>query len=114
MVRDQQGRDAGIVHPEPDAVAGDAWLGDLEDRRADPVAVADADCVVAQPVDREVLAELAEDEVVSSELVLPVPVRADLVDEDRALLAAVPAQIPLAVTVDVQSAAPGAARRQPP
>ena len=88
----------------PDAVAGDARLGDLEDGVADPVAVADAHLVVAEPVDGEVLAELSVDEVVSAELAFPVPVRVDLVDEHRALLAAVPAEIALAVAVDVELA----------
>ena len=108
-VRDEQRRDARVVHPDPDAVAGDARLGDLEDRGADPVAVADADLVVAQSLDREVLAELAVDEVASSELALPVPVGVDLVDEDRALLAAVPGQIALTVAVDVEPAHPARA-----
>src|SRR4051812_36742830 len=67
-VRDEQRRNAGVVHADPDAVASDAWLGDLEDGAADPVAVPDADLVVAQPVDGEVLAELPVDEIVSFEL----------------------------------------------
>ena len=88
----------------PDAVAGDAGLGDFEDGGADPVAVADADLVVAQSVDGEVLAELPVDEVASSELALPVAVGVDLVDEHGALLAAVPGEIALAVAVDVEPA----------
>ena len=103
-VRDEQRGDARVVHADPDAVAGDARLGDLEDGGADPVAVADAHLVVAEPLDREVLAELSVDEVASSELAFPVPVRVDLVDEHRALLAAVPAEIALAVAVDVEPA----------
>src|SRR5262245_50415127 len=81
-VRDEQGRDARIVHADADAVAGDPRLCDLEERGADSVAVADTDLVVAQPVDREVLAELAVHEVVPYELALPVEVRLELVDED--------------------------------
>ena len=88
----------------PDAVAGDARLGDLEDGGADPVAVADADLVVAQPVDGEVLAELPVDEVVSTELAFPVAVGVELVDEHGALLAAVPGEVALAVAVDVEPA----------
>ena len=91
----------------PDAVAGDARLGDLEDGGADPVAVADADLVVAEALDGEVLAELPVDEVAAAELALPVPVGLDLVDEHGALLAAVPGQVALAVAVDVEPAAPG-------
>ena len=103
-VRDEQRGDARVVHAEPDAVAGHARLGDLEDGGADPVPVADAHLVVAQPIDREVLAELSVDEVASSELTFPVPVRVDLVDEHRALLAAVPTEVALAVAVEVELA----------
>ena len=62
-VGDEQRRDARIVHANPHAVTGDAGLRDLEEGGADPVAVADADLVVAQPFHREVLAELPVDEV---------------------------------------------------
>ena len=47
-----------LVHANSDAVAGDPRLSHLEQRSPDPVAVADADLVVRQPLDREVLAEL--------------------------------------------------------
>ena len=57
-VGDQQRRDARIVHANPDAVTRHAGLGDLEEGGADPVAVADADLAVAQPLHREVLSEL--------------------------------------------------------
>src|SRR4051794_16494141 len=103
-VRDEQGRNARVVHADAHAVTGDAGLRDFEDGSADPVAVADAHLVVAESLDREVLAELPVDEVASSELAFPVPVGVELVDEDGALLAAVTAQIPLAVPVDVELA----------
>ena len=67
---------------------------DLEHRAADPVPVADAHLVVGQSLDGEVLAELAVTEVVAAELLLPVAVRVHLVDEHRALLAAVAARSP--------------------
>src|SRR5207253_1879043 len=99
-----QGGDARGVHADPDAVAGDAGLRDLEDGGADLVTVADADLVVAEPCDGEVLAELSVDEVVASELAFPGSIGLDLVDEHRALLAAVPRQIALTVAVDVELA----------
>src|SRR6185312_1571313 len=104
VVGDEQRRHARLAEPHADAEAGDPRLGDLELGVADAVAVADADLVVAEPLDGEVLAELAELEVVPVEVLLPVPVRLDLVDEHRALLAAVPVEVALAVAVDVQPA----------
>src|SRR3954453_4888603 len=101
-VRDEQRRNARIVHAEPNAVARHPRLRHFEDRGADLVPIADAHLVVARSFDREVLAELAVDEVVSSELAFPVAVGVELVDEDRALLAAMAAEIALAVAVDVQ------------
>src|SRR5215213_9528480 len=102
VVGDEQGGNPRVVHADPDAVTGDAGLADLEDGGADPVAVADADLVVTEPVDREVLAELPVDEVVASELAFPVPIGVDLVDEHGALLAAMPLEVALTVAVDVE------------
>ena len=84
-------------------------MGDLEDGGADPVAVADADLVVAQPLDGEVLAELPVDEVVPAELAFPVAIGVALVDEHGALLTAVPGEIALPVAVDVELAHPARA-----
>ena len=98
----QQGRHLRLVHANPDAVAGDARLGDLEQGRADPVAVADADLVVRQSLDGEVLAELPVDEIAAAQPLLPVAIRFDLIDEDRALLSAVAGEIALAVALDVE------------
>jgi hypothetical protein len=104
MVRDEQSRNARVVHPDPDSVARNARLRDLEDGATDLVAVADADFVVGQPFDREVLAELSIDEVVSPKLSFPVAVGVPLVDEDGTLLATVPGKIALPVAVDVELA----------
>ena len=113
-VRDEERRHARLVHPDPDPIARDPRLGDLEHRRADAIPVADADVVVAEPLDREVLAELAEREVVTLQLVLPVTVRLELVHEHGALFAAVPFEIALAVAVDVQAPDRPRARRPLP
>ena len=91
-----------LVHADPDPVARHPRLGDLEQGGADAVPVADAHLVVAEPVDGEVLTELAEDEVVALQLLAPVVVRVELIDVHRALLAPVPGAIALAVAVDVQ------------
>ena len=60
--------------------------------------------VVGEPLDREVLAELPVAEIVAAEKFLPVAVGLDLVDEHGAIDAAMPAQVALPVTVDVEAA----------
>src|SRR5581483_5469060 len=104
VMRDEQRGHRGFAEPDADAVARHAWLGDLEDRLADLVAIADAARVVGQPVDREVLAELAVREVAAPEFALPVPVGLDLVNEHGAMLAAVRGSVGLVVPVDVDLA----------
>src|SRR5205814_2089043 len=66
-VSDQQSRHPGLVHPQAHPVTGHPRLGDLEQRTADAVPVADAHLLVGQPFDGEVLAELAVLEVVAPE-----------------------------------------------
>jgi hypothetical protein len=61
--------------------------------------VADAHGIVGQSFHREVLAELSVDEVDPRQLLLPIAIRFDLVDEDGALLTAVPGQVALTVSV---------------
>src|SRR5262249_15777422 len=78
----QECRHPGVVPPKADAIAGDAGLSALEQSAADLVTVADAHGIVWQPFDREVLAELPVDEVGPLQLLLPVAIRFDLVDED--------------------------------
>ena len=103
-VGDEQGGNPRVVHPNPDPEARHSRLGDFEDGGADFVAIAYADLVIAQALDREVLAELSVDEVVSAELAFPVAIRLDLVDEDCPVLAAVGFPIRLVVSVDVDLA----------
>ena len=59
VVGDEHRGDARVVHADPDAVAGDPGLRDLEDGSADLVAIADADLVIGESFHGEVLAELA-------------------------------------------------------
>ena len=60
--------------------------------------------IVGQSFDREVLAELSVNEILPLQLLLPVAIRFDLVDEDGALLAPVTAFVALTVPVQIQSA----------
>ena len=99
--RRQQRRHPWLVHADPDAIAGHAWLRDLEQRAADAVTVADAHDVVGQPLDGEVFAELPVNEVGPPEPLLPVAIGFDLVNEDRALFTTMPFPISLAVTVQI-------------
>jgi hypothetical protein len=102
VVRDEQGGQLGFAESHADAKTRDARLCDLELGLTDAIPVADVDVVVAESVDREVLPELADLEVVAAEVILPVAVRLDLVDEHSALLTTVSVEISLAVAVDVE------------
>lgn len=104
----QQCRHPGLAHADADAIAGHARLSHLEERGTDPVAVADAHGIVGQSFEREVLAELSVDEVGPIQLVLPVAIRFDLVDEDGSLFTPVPGQVALTVSLEVQPADPTA------
>src|SRR5262249_12700850 len=97
----QQCRHPGLVHPDADAVAGHARLRDLEQCAADSITVADANGFVRQSFDREVLAELSVDEVGPVQLLLPIAIRFDLVEEDAALPTAMAGQIALPVSVQI-------------
>src|SRR5262249_44705378 len=99
----QQRRHPGLVGANAEAIAGHAWLGDLEQRAADPVAVADADAIVGQILDREVFAKLADDEG-RLQPILPVAMRLDLIDVDGTLLTAMAGEVTLAVAIQVQPA----------
>ena len=100
----QQCRHPGFVHPNADAIAGHARLRDLEQCAADLITVADAHGIVGQAFDREVLAELSVDEVGPLQPLLPIAMRFDLVHEDGSLLTAVPGQVTLTVSVEIQPA----------
>jgi hypothetical protein len=101
-MRHQQSRDSRIIHTNPNAIAGHAWLRHLEQGIADAITVADADRVIRKSVDREVLAELAERKVIAAERVFPISIRIDLVDHHGALLAAMTAKIALSISLEVQ------------
>ena len=83
-----------MVHPNADAVASDTRLRDLEARAAYPKAIPDTHLIVWQALNREVLAELSVDKVRPFQSLLPVTVRLELIDNDRALLPPWPARSP--------------------
>jgi len=86
-----------LTHPDAEPVAGDARLRHFEQRASDPEPVADANLGVGQAVDREILAKLPVNEVIAAKLCLPIIVGLKLINEDRAMLAAMALQIALAV-----------------
>src|SRR6516225_6838214 len=105
----QQRRHPGLVHPNADAIARYARCSDLEQCTADSITVADTNGIVRQSLDREVLAELSVDKVGPLQVLLPVAIRFDLVDEDGLLLTAVANQIALTVSFQIQPTDPTAA-----
>src|SRR6516225_637664 len=105
----QQCGHPGLVHPNADAIAGNARLSDLEQRAADLITVADVHGIVGQSLDREVFTELSVDEVGPLQLLLPIAIRFDLVDEDGLLLTPVADQVALTVSFQIQPADPTAA-----
>src|SRR5215469_2578382 len=97
----QQCRHPGFVHPNADAIAGDARLRDLEKCAANPVTIADARGIVGHSCDGEILAELSVNQVSPLQLLLPIAIRFDLIDEDGSLLTTVAGQVPLTVSLEI-------------
>jgi len=97
--RCQQCRHQWLAQSNGDAIAGNARLSNLKQRVADPITVTDAHRIVGQSFDGEVLAELSVDEVGALQLLLPMAIRFNLVDEDRPLFASMSAQVALTVSL---------------
>src|SRR5215469_11824318 len=64
--------------------------------------IANAHFSICQSFDRKILSELAVGKVVPTELVLPITIRFDLVDKNGPVFAAMPRQVSLAVSIDVE------------
>jgi hypothetical protein len=101
-VRDHQRRHFRVIETQTEPVASDARLADFEDGAADPVTVADKDLCVGQSIDREILAEIAMNEVRPAKMIGPVTVRIELVDHEGALLAAVARQVGLSIANQIE------------
>ena len=104
VMGDKQIRHLGLAEPHAHPEARHPRLGYLELRLADAVAVADADLVVAEAGDGEVLAEHPRHQIVTVEVAPPMVVGLGLVDHHGPLFAAVAAEVALTVSVDVQPA----------
>lgn len=100
----QQCGHSRLIHSNTDAITGHARLSDPENCVANPVTITDTYLIVGQSFDSEVLAELSGDKIRSFQLVLPIVIRLDLVNEDRSLLTSMPGQIALTVSFQIQPA----------
>jgi hypothetical protein len=105
----QQCRHPRLVHSNADPIAGHARLCDLEHGAADLITIANANAIVGQSFDREILAELSVDEVGPLELLPPEAIRLYLIDEDGSLLTTVTGQVALTISVQIQPPDPTAA-----
>jgi hypothetical protein len=77
--------------------------------------IANAHLSIRQSLDCKILSELAIGKVVSAELVLPITLRFNLIDKHCPLFAAMPRQISLAVSIDIEpSCHPSALNRRLP
>src|SRR5712671_1991142 len=101
-VRDEQCGHLRLVHADADPVTCDARLRHFKQGAPDPIAIADAHLLVGQPFDGEILPELPIAEAASAKMALPIAIGLNLVDKDGPMRAAVPHQVPLAITVDVE------------
>ena len=93
-----------LVEANAQPVTGDTRLRHLEQGAADPVTVSDTHLSIRQAIDGEIFSELPMDEVVSSQLVLPIPIGIHLIDKYGPAFAAVTGQVPLSVAFYVESA----------
>jgi hypothetical protein len=98
-VGNQQRRHLRTLQPDADPVAGVAWLADLDDDTANPESIADAGLGISEALHSEVLAENPGHEIRPPKVVCPVAVGFELVDHERTLLAAMAADVPLAVAI---------------
>ena len=102
--RDQQRGHLRLVHADADPITSDARLRHFEQGAADPVTVANAHLPIRQALDRKILPELSIAEVVAAELALPKAIGVHLINENGAVLAAVPEQVSLPIAIDVEPA----------
>jgi hypothetical protein len=101
-MRNDQRSDLGITHSNSETITGDTRLRHFKDRRADLVSVPNADFIVGETFNGEILAELSVLEVVAAEFPLPIPIGVDLINHDGTLFTAVACEIALAVAVQIE------------
>jgi len=102
MMGYEQRRHTRFVHADADAVAGHAGLRDFKYRITNAVSITDADLIVWKSLNREVLAELTECEIIAPKKALPVLIGIRLVDKYGALFPTVTCEIRLRVAIDIE------------
>ncbi len=103
VMRDKKSGHGRIAHSDAHAVARHARLGHLEERAANPVAIANAHFVISQAVDRKIFAELPESKIVPAEIGFPVAIGVRLIHHHGAMFSAVSGQIALPVAIYIQA-----------
>jgi hypothetical protein len=103
VVRHHKRRHRRLIHSHPEPVTRHTRLANLKECPANSVTVANADLIVIQAFDREVLAELSVREIVATQLVFPIAIRVQLVRHHRSVHAAMPTQIALPIAFDIQA-----------
>jgi hypothetical protein len=89
-VRYQKSRKLGAAHSQTDFKTGDAWLRNLEHSRADPILIADANFVISQAINREILSKLTVFEPFPIENLVPIMIGRYLIHQYRSHLSPVP------------------------
>jgi len=101
-MRNKQSRHPRIVHPDSDTIAGDTRLSNFKDRSADSVSVPNANLTVGETFNGEILSELSELEVISSEFALPIPIGFELINHYGTVFAAMAFEIALGIAVQIK------------
>jgi hypothetical protein len=68
------------------------------------ITVADTYDIVGQPFDCEILAKLSVDEISPVQLLLPIAIGFNLINEDGSVLTSMPGQVTLTVSLEIQAA----------
>jgi hypothetical protein len=100
----EQGCHPRFIHANAHAVARYARLCHFEYRIANAVAIANRDLVIRKLLNSEVLSELAEDEVVTSEKAFPVVIGIHLINKNGALLPTMTGEIALRIANNIELA----------
>lgn len=74
----------------------------FKDRSADPVSVPNANFIVGETFNGEILSKLSVLEVISAEFALPIPVGFELINHNGTMFTAVAFEIALAVAVQIE------------